>query len=256
MYVIGDIHGHLDKAVALLQAARLINHERAWIGGRHTLWFIGDYFSAGPDGVGTIELVMRLQAEAAAAGGRVGALLGNHELLILAQLTFGDQVSTLSSSLSRARWLDAGGQESDLQRLAPHHITWLRQLPALALQGGYLLGHADSLFYEKYGLSVAAVNQVIGHLLHSDDRDAWEELTEFGGHYGFWNGQSGTKHARRLLALYGGSQFVHGHTPICKMTGQEPQAVTAPLLYAGRLCINVDHGLYLVGPGFITWLEE
>jgi hypothetical protein len=255
MYIIGDIHGHLDRAVALLETAGLISDNRSWSGGRETLWFIGDYFDAGPDGAGTVELIMRLQEGAAAAGGRVGALLGNHEALILALLTFGDQRIGLSRLSPRAKWRDADGQESDLQRLTPDHITWLRQLPAMALEDGYLLAHADSLFYQNYGLTVAAVNEVIRWILEGDDSDAWEELLDFGERYAFWGGKAASKRAATFLATFGGRQFIHGHTPISKVTGQEPQLVSEPLRYANGLCLNIDHGLYLGGRGFITKLE-
>jgi len=198
---------------------------------------------------------MRLQEEAAAVGGRVGALLGNHEALILTQFTFGDQTSGLSRNSSRTKWLEAGGQESDLQRLTPRHIAWLRQLPAMALEEGYLLAHADALFYQNYGLTVAAVNEVIAWILNGDDRDAWEELLDFGERYAFWGGKSGIKRAEEFLAVFGGRQFIHGHTPISKVTGHEPESITEALVYADGLCINIDHGLYLGGPGFITKLE-
>ena len=49
------------------------------------LWLVGDLVDRGPDGVGVIELVRRLQRE-----GDVHCLLGNHELLLLAARRFPD----------------------------------------------------------------------------------------------------------------------------------------------------------------------
>ena len=43
--------------------------EGAWSGGRASLWLLRDYVDRGPDGVGVIELIMRLQEQAADAGG-------------------------------------------------------------------------------------------------------------------------------------------------------------------------------------------
>jgi hypothetical protein len=62
--------------------------------------------------------------------------------------------------------------------------------------------------------------------------------------------------ARQFLATFGGRQFIHGHTPVSKMTGQQPETVTKAFVYADGLCIDVDHGLYTGGPGFVTELKE
>ena len=47
---------------------------------------------------------------------------------------------------------------------------------------------------------------------------------------------------------------MHGHTPIGKLTKQKLAEVTAPLLYAGSRCLDVDGGMYLGGLGFIYTL--
>ena len=67
-YVIGDIHGHLTKLITLLLDAQLINSAHTWMGGKAILWFIGDLVDRGPDGIGVLGLVMRLQEEAALVG--------------------------------------------------------------------------------------------------------------------------------------------------------------------------------------------
>ena len=48
MYVMGDIHGQIDKMRAVLIEAELIDPEDRWVGGAATLWFMGDYFDRGP----------------------------------------------------------------------------------------------------------------------------------------------------------------------------------------------------------------
>ena len=45
MYVIGDIHGQIDKATTALREAGLIDADGRWAGGAATLWFMGDYLS-------------------------------------------------------------------------------------------------------------------------------------------------------------------------------------------------------------------
>ena len=91
--IIGDIHGHLGKLTRLLRSARLIDSDLRWSGHDTVLWFTGDFCDRGPNGVGVVELVMRLQDEALAHGGKIGALLGNHEAVLLAAKRFGDQTA-------------------------------------------------------------------------------------------------------------------------------------------------------------------
>lgn len=78
---VADIHGNADGFAAVLEAAGLIDGQRRWIGGRATLVQTGDYTDRGPQVREAMDLLMRLEDEAAAAGGRVIVLLGNHEVM-------------------------------------------------------------------------------------------------------------------------------------------------------------------------------
>jgi hypothetical protein len=104
--VIGDIHGQYTKLVSLLRNAELVDDTLSWKGGTTNLWFMGDFFDRGPDGIAVIDLVMRLQQEAQGAGGQVESLLGNHEVLILAAQRFGEQPSggPTSGTVSTYLW--------------------------------------------------------------------------------------------------------------------------------------------------------
>lgn len=76
---IGDIHGAFENFVAILQRTGLIDANRHWTGGSTILVQTGDVTDRG-DGVRpALDLLMALEAEAPAAGGRVVALFGNHE---------------------------------------------------------------------------------------------------------------------------------------------------------------------------------
>ena len=259
VYVIGDVHGELEKLRGLLRGAELMGTDEnaTWSGGESTLWLMGDLVDHGPDGIGTVELVMRLQEQAAKAGGRIQVLLGNHDVLLLAAHRFGAQPIPGSEKTSQDYWQENGGQTADLQRIAPDHVRWLSSLPAMAREGEYLLAHADALLYTRYGQSIAQINQAMSGLLRSDDITSWDRLLdEFCEHQAFVDSRTGADRAGTFLRQFGGRQLVHGHTPITKMTGQPPEAVREPLLYAGGQCLNVDPGMYLGGPGFVYRLPS
>jgi hypothetical protein len=76
---IGDIHGNYDGFVSILQRAGLVDDETHWIGGETTFIQTGDVFDRGVEVFEVLDLLMRLEREAAAAGGKVIVLLGNHE---------------------------------------------------------------------------------------------------------------------------------------------------------------------------------
>ena len=254
-YVIGDIHGQLKKLVKLLKDAQLIDEHLAWQGANAVLWLIGDLVDRGPDSIAVLDLARRLQTEAASVGGQVACLLGNHELLMLAAYRFGRRSTGLSSNFI-SKWRQNGGQRKDLARLTREHLEWMAQLPAMALVGNRLLLHADAPFYLRYGHSIEEVNSTIGALLKKSDELAWEELLEdFARRGAFAVPQSGEDVARRFLAIYGGQQIVHGHTPISALVRLAPKNVALPLIYAAEQCVDIDGGMFLGGPGFIYQLS-
>ena len=80
---IGDVHGALEGLAGILQTAGLVDANKQWAGGNAVLVQTGDVFDRG-DGVrGALDLLMRIEDEAKRAGGRVEALLGNHEVMNL-----------------------------------------------------------------------------------------------------------------------------------------------------------------------------
>ena len=252
VHVIGDVHGQLEKLRDLLHGAELIDKSENWSGGDSTLWFMGDLVNRGPDGIGAVELVMRLQPQAAGAGGRVQVLIGNHDVLLLAAHRFGTQPIPGSEMTCVDYWHENGGQEADLECITPDHVHWLSDLPAMALVGDHLLAHADALLYTRYGESIAQVNQAMTDSLQSDDVTSWDRmLDEFSEHRAFVDARTGADLAGAFLRHFGGRQLVHGHTPVTKLTGQPAEAVREPLLYAAGLCLDVDPGMYLGGPGFV-----
>jgi hypothetical protein len=251
LYAIGDIHGQYTKLVRLLQAHQLINAELQWVGGDAQLVLLGDFVDRGEDGIGVIELVMRLQREATDAGGSVQAVLGNHDVLFLTVNWFAER-TTLDLSCKEF-WLENGGQLSDLERLQPAHIIWLQQLPAMLRIRDKLVVHADAQFYYHYGSTLDEVNTTFAQMLHQPDYDELDLLLErFAQRVAFWDiHPAALDRARKFLDTYGGRQIWHGHTPIGKITGEADERIAAPLVYCQGLAVNLDGGMYLGGAGFV-----
>jgi len=250
-YVIGDVHGQLKTLVKLLQQAAIIDHHTKWQAGEASLWLIGDLVDRGHDSIDVLDLVIRLQTEAEAVGGKVACLLGNHEMMMLAAYRFGRRSTGLGSSFI-SRWKMNGGHRKDLASLTSQHLNWLAQLPALARVGTYVLAHADAPLYIKYGRSIEEVNDAYQNIMKRSNALAWEELLDDFGRRGvFLHELGGEEFLQRFLQFYGGQYVIHGHTPISSLLRCSPRKVTAPYIYAGERCINVDGGMFLGGPGFI-----
>jgi Calcineurin-like phosphoesterase len=78
---VADIHGDYEQFVYILAHPQvaLIDNDLRWIGGQAHFVQLGDVADRGPNARKIYELLMRLEKEAAAAGGLVHVLLGNHE---------------------------------------------------------------------------------------------------------------------------------------------------------------------------------
>ena len=76
-----DVHGAYAELTALLRSVGVVDEDLRWIGGRTHLVSLGDLLDRGADSRRVMDLLMRLQGEAVAAGGRVHVVLGNHEAM-------------------------------------------------------------------------------------------------------------------------------------------------------------------------------
>ncbi|WP_262506322.1 metallophosphoesterase [Streptomyces griseicoloratus] len=258
LYVVGDVHGYLDELTAALQEKGLIDASGQWCAGTTRLWFLGDFTDRGPDGIGVIDLVMRLSAEAAAAGGYCKALMGNHELLLIGAKRFGDTPvnSGAGTATFQAAWLLNGGQKTDMDRLQDHHLQWMARLDALEEVDGHLLVHSDTTAYLDYGRSIEEVNDTVRETLTRNDADeVWDLFRKFTKRFSFRD-EGGADAVRSLLDTYGGTRIVHGHSPIPYLLGEVGSedgeddtrtAVDGPHVYADGLAIAMDGGVTMAG---------
>ena len=245
-FVVGDVHGHVESLVVLLREADLLDDRLAWSGADARVWFIGDLVDRGPDGIGAIDLVLRLERE-----GDVRCLLGNHEAGMIGAYRFAAADCGLPGVTFEAVWEMNGGVASDLARLRPEHVAWLERLPAVARDGDWLLVHSDTDRYLDYGTSVESVCSSIAAIVGGSDSRPLARLLEALADRGAF---ADPDRLGRLLGVFGCERVVHGHTPIWYTASVEPTRVTAPLAYAGGRALNVDHCLFAGGPGFVAEL--
>jgi len=107
IFAIGDAHGDYEHLERVMKAAGLIAdttpapESARWSGGKAVLVTTGDMIDKGPRAPDVIRLLRSLREQAAAAGGRVIILAGNHEAEFLADASapkgkdFGDQMKSL-----------------------------------------------------------------------------------------------------------------------------------------------------------------
>jgi len=124
-YVIGDLQGCAHEAQVLLNR---IGEDAP---GPARILFVGDLINRGPESLAALR---RVHALATGSGGRVDALLGNHDLHLLA-------VACGAQQLSRSDTLDDILAAPDRDQL----IGWLRQRPLAMMARGHLLVHAGVL---------------------------------------------------------------------------------------------------------------
>ncbi|TVT55667.1 serine/threonine protein phosphatase [Amycolatopsis rhizosphaerae] len=253
-YVVGDVHGHRDELAEALRVNKLVDEAGDWCGGEARLWFLGDFVDRGPDGVGVIDLVMRLQEQAGEGSGRVESLLGNHEILLLGMYHFGAaEVPSDFGPRSFARsWHINGGRLTDQDALTDDHVEWLSTRPLVAHAEGHLLLHSDTLEYLDWGDSEDEINATVHEILAGDDLaswwDVWRRMTT---RYAF-RGEHGPAAADLLLAQLGGERIVHGHSVIADQLGIDPSGVEGPYLYAGGKVLGIDGGLFVGGPCLVV----
>jgi hypothetical protein len=80
---VSDLHGAHRAFVETLAGAGIVDATGAWTGGRAHLVINGDIVDRGEESRASLEFLMRLEPQAAAAGGGVHVVLGNHDVMNL-----------------------------------------------------------------------------------------------------------------------------------------------------------------------------
>ena len=147
---IGDVHGDFGQFVAVLRAAGVVDGRNRWTGGSLHLVQTGDVLDRGPHSRKVLDLLMSLEKQARKAGGRVHALLGNHEAMnLIGDLRYvseGEYAAFRSrnSEELRARAFellaDPAGREDPAYRArweAEHPLGWVEHRQAFGPKGTY-----------------------------------------------------------------------------------------------------------------------
>jgi len=80
---IGDTHGAYDAFTDILKHTSVLDDKLDWQGGSTHLVIDGDILDRGPGSRQIMDLIMKLEPQAVAAGGMVHLVLGNHEVMNL-----------------------------------------------------------------------------------------------------------------------------------------------------------------------------
>jgi len=125
-YAIGDIHGCLDKLVAMLERIE------AWQSGGKVV-FLGDYVDRGPDSAGVINLLM---AGPQKPGWEWVILKGNHEDMM---------ASCLRGDNPLEWWVGNGGMQTLASyggEVPEEHLRWCETLPLKHVDEHRIFVHA------------------------------------------------------------------------------------------------------------------
>jgi hypothetical protein len=199
LVAIGDIHGSFAGLTAILKQSGLIDENSQWAGGNTLLVQTGDMIDRGADVRQVMDLMISLQSQADAKGGKVVVLLGNHEVMNMvgasqyvnpeAYKNFIDHDSVEKQEKAYERWwavfgaaAAAGGEDPEIlkqkwmtdhprgfveynEAMGPNgkYGKWFRSLPAVFQYGGtiFLHGGISPDFAESADVLNQKINKAI-----------------------------------------------------------------------------------------------
>ena len=213
---LSDIHGQYGLLVTLLRAHHVIDSEDRWSLGDATLVVAGDVFDRGPQVTEAFWLLYSLQQQAAAAGGAVHFVLGNHETMVLYNdLRYVNPKYLKSAQLLGRSYPALYGPDSTIGQ-------WLRTRPVLLRIGDTLFLHGG-IAPENLDLvrNIDATNagyQAAVGLPKAQVKAAPDTARLFDGktspiwYRGYFDGRMDTAQIEALLKQLDLTRIVVGHT--------------------------------------------
>eukprot|EP00128_Syssomonas_multiformis_P004602 Colp12_sorted_trinity150504_noHs@20061 len=138
IYQVADMHGDVKAITKVLQNAEIIDDQSNWIANTSILVTVGDYIDKGDNSLGVLDLLMKLEVQAAAAGGRLVSVLGNHEFEFLGNPKL-DKVQEFADELKRA-----GLKPADVASGKSKYGEFLRRLPYAAVVNKWFFSHTGN----------------------------------------------------------------------------------------------------------------
>jgi hypothetical protein len=192
---IGDVHGASAELATILQRAGLIDAADRWIGGTATLVQNGDLTDRGAGVRAVLDRLMALEPQAAAAGGRVQLVLGNHEVMnmigetrdltpeIFRSFADGQSESRRERAFDAATRLKRQTQLDKAQWLAEHPIGFVEYREAFQPNGLYgrwlrskpVVAEIDGTVFMHGGVNAAFTSGSLDDI----NRRAQRELTDW-----------------------------------------------------------------------------
>ncbi len=213
---LSDIHGQYGLLVKLLRAHHVIDNDDRWSLGDATLVVAGDVFDRGPQVTEAFWLLYSLQQQAAAAGGAVHFVLGNHETMVLYNdLRYVNPKYLKSAQLLGRSYPALYGPESTIGQ-------WLRTRPVLLRIGDTLFLHGgiapENLDLVRTMEATNAGYQAAVGLPKEQVKAAPDTARLFDGktspiwYRGYFDGRMDTAQVAALLKQLDLTRIVVGHT--------------------------------------------
>jgi hypothetical protein len=241
MDAVGDLHGDLEVTYHLLSSAGIMTMTAPphWAAGTRVVVVTGDVIDKGSRALPIIDLLMQLEPEARAAGGRLVTTLGNHEADFISDPT-GPKSIEFQMEL-RAAGLDpvkvAAGDTA--------YGAWLRNLPVAALVDDWFLCHSG----DSEGRSVAWIAEKFREVVDGPSGYDHEYLIGMGSILSantWWqNGPSEVATLDAYLAALPAKHVVLGHDPGAIEFSLDPKGTRK----AGELAVRLDGRLFLIDVG-------
>ena len=237
---IGDVHGAVENFTAILKQTGLIDDQQRWSGGKSILVQTGDLCDRGPGMRAALDLVMALEGQAKAAGGRVHALLGNHEVMNMVGETRDGSPEIFASF---------GGEEATREAFGARgrYGKWLRSKPVIAEVNESVFMHAGV----DLSFSDASLNEI--------NQRARREIAEWDEGLKWLVEQKLVSGSAKFLQVVEAARVEHERL-LSKPTPNEPDAQRTAALLVPLVNIGYSSLFAPNGPlwfrGFASWTDE
>lgn len=235
MLVLSDIEGDFKALKMMLLGAGVMDRNFNWTFGQGHLVLLGDYFDRGLSVTECLWLCYKLEGEAAAAGGRVHFILGNHEVMNLS----GDQRYVRNKYFENA---DLIGEPYNTWYSADTELgRWLRSKNAIEQIGDYGFCHAGlSSNLASTRMNLSDINRIARRyygvpepkISNPDAAAIFSSLTGVFWYREMAKNKLSTSEVNDILNRYGLKRLVVGHTLQSDVN----------TLYHGKLiCVDLYH---------------